>query len=226
MTFLEYRTNNYYKLAVVHSSFARIWLSTCFCNKKQQMKSFFECSCAFGKITATRSALMISYVECALTLHAGFQCSPNYSHKRDTAMYDFFSQERMLSGKRLVSASLAAPEGIADASSTESQRFRPSTPAEAVIRRVAAVLTTYRWHARTCTRHATKQCLQPDVLNVSRFDDCDGAKKMNTDKATHYEECHATRTVLQKPIQVVTLDLVCPKEFLTSSLRNSSIRRK
>ena len=26
------------KLAVVHSSFARIWLSTCFCIKKQQMK--------------------------------------------------------------------------------------------------------------------------------------------------------------------------------------------
>ena len=26
------------KLAVVHSSFARIWLSTCFCIKQQQMK--------------------------------------------------------------------------------------------------------------------------------------------------------------------------------------------
>ena len=69
------------KLAVVYSSFARIWLSTCFCNKKQQMKSFFECSCAFEKITATRSALMFLYVECALTLHAGFQCSPFSSHK-------------------------------------------------------------------------------------------------------------------------------------------------
>ena len=181
------------------------------------------------KITATRSALMFSYVECALTLHAGFQCSPNYSHKRDTAMYDScvsFTGERMPSAEGMVSANLAEPEGIADASSTESQRFRPSTPAEAVIRRVAAVLTTYRWHARTCTRHATKQCFQPDVLNVSRFDDCDGAKKMNTDKATQYEEFRAPHTVLQKPIQVVTLDLVCPKEFLTSYLRNSCIRRE
>ena len=95
-------------------------------------------------------------------------------------MYDFcvsFSGERMPSAEGTVSANLAAPEGIEDASSTESQRLRPSTPAEAVIRRVAAVLTTYRWHARTCTRHATKQCFQPDGLNVSRFDDCDGAKK-------------------------------------------------
>ena len=95
-------------------------------------------------------------------------------------MYDScvsFTGERMPSAEGMVSANLAEPEGIADASSTESQRFRPSTPAEAVIRRVAAVLTTYRWHARTCTRHATKQCFQPDVLNVSRFDDCDGAKK-------------------------------------------------
>ena len=71
------------KLAFVHSSFARIWLSTCFWNKRQQMKSFFECSCAFAKkITVTRSALMFSHVECALTLHAGFQCSPDTRHTR------------------------------------------------------------------------------------------------------------------------------------------------
>ena len=65
----------------------------------------------------------------------------------------------MLSGEGMVSVNLAAPEGNEDASSTESLRFRPSTPAEALIRRVAAVLTTFRWHVRTRTRHATKQML-------------------------------------------------------------------
>ena len=40
-----------------------------------------------------------------------------------------FGQERTLSGKRWVqaTASLAELEGIADVTSTESQRFRPST---------------------------------------------------------------------------------------------------
>ena len=83
----------------------------------------------------------------------------------------------MLSGEGMVSVNLAAPEGIADASSTESLRFRPSTLAKALIRRVAAVLTTYRWHVRTRTQHATKQCFQHDGLNMSRFIGCDGAKK-------------------------------------------------
>ena len=83
----------------------------------------------------------------------------------------------MLSGEGMVSVNLAAPEGNADASSTDSLRFRPSTPAEALIRRVAAVLRTFRWHVRTRTRHATKQCFQHDGLNKSRFDDCDVVKK-------------------------------------------------
>ena len=43
-----------------------------------------------------------------------------------------FSQERTLSGKRWVTASLAEPEGIADVTSTESQRFRPSTLAKPI----------------------------------------------------------------------------------------------
>ena len=42
---------------------------------------------------------------------------------------------------------------------------------------------------------------------------------MNTDKATQYKQFHATHAVLQKPIQVVILDDVCPKVFLTSPLR-------
>ena len=72
------------------------------------------------------------------------------------------SRERTLGGKRFVSASLAAPEGIADVTNTESRRFRQpplgkATDAprsehvvwtqwqnfsKAVNRRVAAVLTT------------------------------------------------------------------------------------
>ena len=46
--------------------------------------------------------------------------------------YVCFGQERTLSGKRWVTASLAEPEGIADVTSTESQRFRPSTLAKPV----------------------------------------------------------------------------------------------
>ena len=72
------------------------------------------------------------------------------------------SRERTPSGKRFVSASLAAPEGIADVSSNESQRYQPPTLekaigaprsehfvwthrlifSKAVIRRLAAVLST------------------------------------------------------------------------------------
>ena len=43
-----------------------------------------------------------------------------------------FSRQRKLGRKRFVSASLAAPEGIADVSSTESLRFRQSTVGEAI----------------------------------------------------------------------------------------------
>ena len=43
-----------------------------------------------------------------------------------------FSEERMLSGKRWVTASLTEPEGIVDVTSTESQRFRPSTIAKPI----------------------------------------------------------------------------------------------
>ena len=43
-----------------------------------------------------------------------------------------FGQERTLSGKRWVTASLAEPEGISDVTSTESQRFRLSTLAKPV----------------------------------------------------------------------------------------------
>ena len=46
--------------------------------------------------------------------------------------YVCFSQERTLSGKRWVTASLAEPEGIADVTITESQRFRPSTHAKPI----------------------------------------------------------------------------------------------
>ena len=38
----------------------------------------------------------------------------------------------MLSGEGMVSVNLAEPEGIADATSTETQRFRPSTLAKPV----------------------------------------------------------------------------------------------
>ena len=47
-------------------------------------------------------------------------------------IYVCFSQERTLSGKRWVTASLAEPEGIADVISTESQRFRASTLAKPI----------------------------------------------------------------------------------------------
>ena len=57
-------------------------------------------------------------------------------------LYIGISAERTLSAKRFVSASLAAPEGTADVTSSESQRFRRATLAKAVVRRVAAVLTT------------------------------------------------------------------------------------
>ena len=43
-----------------------------------------------------------------------------------------FSQERTFRGKRWVTASLAEPEGIADVTSTENQRFRPSTLAKPI----------------------------------------------------------------------------------------------
>ena len=46
--------------------------------------------------------------------------------------YVCFSQERTLSGKRWVTASLAEPEGIADVTSTETQHFWPSTLAKPV----------------------------------------------------------------------------------------------
>ena len=46
--------------------------------------------------------------------------------------YVCFRQERTLSGKRWVTASLVEPEGIADVTSTESQRFRPSTLAKPI----------------------------------------------------------------------------------------------
>ena len=65
-----------------------------------------------------------------LTIHAGFQCAPDVRHKCGTTMFAFcigFSGERTLSAKRFVSASLAAPEGTADVTSTESQRFRRPT---------------------------------------------------------------------------------------------------
>ena len=43
-----------------------------------------------------------------------------------------FSRQRTLGGKRFVSASLAAPEGIADVTNTESRRFRQSPLAKAI----------------------------------------------------------------------------------------------
>ena len=43
-----------------------------------------------------------------------------------------FSRQRTLGGKRFVSASLAAPEGIADVSSNESQRCQPPTLGKAI----------------------------------------------------------------------------------------------
>ena len=46
--------------------------------------------------------------------------------------YISFSRERTLGGKRFVSASLAAPEGIADVTNTESRRFRQSPLAKAI----------------------------------------------------------------------------------------------
>ena len=75
--------------------------------------------------------------------------------------------KRTFSGKRFVSANLGAPESSADATSTESQRFRRSRLAKAVIRRVAAVLTT---QVSTC-KHGLdaqpKKCFQQDVLSLS-----------------------------------------------------------
>ena len=46
--------------------------------------------------------------------------------------YIGFNRERTLSGKRFVSASLPAQEGIADVTSTESLHFRQSPLAKAI----------------------------------------------------------------------------------------------
>ena len=50
-------------------------------------------------------------------------------------MFGFYidsSRERTLGGKRFVSASLAAPKGIADVTNSESRRFRQSPLAKAI----------------------------------------------------------------------------------------------
>ena len=107
------------------------------------------------------------------------------------------NRERTLGGKRFVSASLAAPEGTANVTNTESRHFRQSTLAKALHAprsehicmnavtefcdtckcRFAAVLTTYiklyfcdtcrSFYARTWTRRTPKQLFQQLTFSMS-----------------------------------------------------------
>ena len=82
--------------------------------------------------------------------------------------YIGFSRQRTPSGKRFVSANLAASRGNTVVTSTESQRFRQSRLAKAVICRVAAVLTT---QVSTC-RHRPEA--QSNSVSNKLFSACRG----------------------------------------------------
>ena len=58
--------------------------------------------------------------------------SPSQMRHQIFGFFIGFNRERTLSGKRFVSVSFAAPEGIADVTNTESRRFRQSPLAKAI----------------------------------------------------------------------------------------------